>query len=124
MAAPPFFRYWIIGGEEKRFQLEVGAPIEREVAGDDRLRASRVPAGSCATVVHVGHPDRLEKSLARLEGWIENRGLQVAPHTRNGEVVWDGRFEFYPTDPTVEPDRERWEIEVAYLLASDTGKTQ
>lgn len=79
LAAPPFLRYWIIGGEEKRFPLEVGAPIEREVAGDDPLQASRVPAGSCATVVHVGHPDRLEGSLARLEGWIENRGLQVGP---------------------------------------------
>lgn len=48
----------------------------------------------------------------------------MAQHTRNEEVVWDGRFEFYPTDPAVEPDPERWEIEVAYLLASDAGETQ
>lgn len=101
----------------------MGAPIHREVSGDGRVKAGRVPAGSYATVVHVGHPDRLEESLDRLEGWIEDRGLKVAQHTRNGEVVWDGRFEFYPTDPAVEPDPERWEIEVAYLLASDNGET-
>lgn len=98
-------------------------PIHREVSGGGRVKAGRVPAGSYATVVHVGHPDRLEESLDRLEGWIEDRGLKVAQHTRNGEVVWDGRFEFYPTDPAVEPDPERWEIEVAYLLASENGET-
>lgn len=120
----PFFRYRTIGDEEKRFHLEIGAPFEREISGDGRMRAGRVPAGSYATVVHVGHPDRIGESLDRLEGWIEDRGLKVAQLTWNGQVVWDGCFEFYPTDPAVEPDRERWEIEVAHLRASDAGETQ
>lgn len=68
LAAPPSFATGPIGGQDKRFQLEVGAPIEREVSGDGRMRAGRVPTGFYATVVHVGHPDRIRESLDRLEG--------------------------------------------------------
>ncbi|MFP3914518.1 MAG: GyrI-like domain-containing protein [Actinomycetota bacterium] len=118
LTAPPFFRYWVIGDTEKRFQLEIGVPIDREVDGDDRVRPGRIPAGSYATAVHEGHPDRLEGTSSRLEDWIGRQGLEVALRSQGGEEVWEGRFEFYPTDPRVEPDASRWEVEVAYLLAS------
>jgi hypothetical protein len=41
---------------------------------------------------------------------------------KGGDEVWGGRFEFYLTDPAEQPDREKWSIEIAYLLRDDPAE--
>ncbi|MGK7376242.1 GyrI-like domain-containing protein [Planococcus sp. 1R117A] len=115
----PFYRYWCIGNDDTEYSLEVGVPIERMASGDDRVIASFIPGGSYATAVHHGHPDQLEHSLKALEEWTAREELEIDKRWEEDEVIWNGRFEFYLTDPELEPDLFKWKIEIAFLLLRD-----
>lgn len=118
-AGEPFYRYWCIGSNEAEFSLEVGVPVERMLAGDERVIASFIPGGSYATALHQGHPDQLEQSLKQLEEWAEKEVLEIDKRFEGHDEIWNGRFEFYLTDPEIEPDLYKWQIEIAFLLLRD-----
>jgi effector-binding domain-containing protein len=61
-AGPPFFRYWVIGDLDNKFEIEVGVLVRSAVSGDGRVISGSVPGGSYATLVHTGQPDRLVRS--------------------------------------------------------------
>jgi effector-binding domain-containing protein len=115
----PFYRYWCIGSEDAEFSLEVGVPIARMVAGDERVVASFIPGGSYAIAVHQGHPDQLEISLKQLEEWTKKEELDIDKRWEADDEIWNGRFEYYLTDPELEPDLHKWQIEIAFLLMQD-----
>jgi effector-binding domain-containing protein len=117
-AGPLFFRYLTIGDMEKPFDLEVGVPVVEPIEGDDRVVTGSVPAGTYATLVHHGHPDKLYDSCAALEEWAERKGVTFQTSVENDKSVWGGRFEFYLTNPAEQPDMSKWSTEVAYLVAS------
>lgn len=116
LAGPPFFRYWTIGDHARPFSLAVGAPLDRAVPCEGSVVSGQIPAGKYATAIHRGHPDRLTSTLEALDQWLTREGIRPRHEVIDGEMNWSGRFEFYRTDPATEPDLERWEIEVAYLL--------
>ncbi|MDN7226301.1 GyrI-like domain-containing protein [Planococcus sp. N064] len=115
----PFYRYWCIGSEDAEFSLEVGVPIERMVTGDERVIASFIPGGSYAIAVHQGPPDQLGISLKQLEEWTKKEELDIDKRWEADDEIWNGRFEYYLTDPELEPDLHKWQIEIAFLLMQD-----
>lgn len=115
----PFYRYWLIGGEDENYQLEVGIPIERMISGNDRIIASTIPGGYYVTTMHSGHPDLLEYTLEVLEQWSKREELEFDKRWEGEDEIWNGRFEFYLTDPDEEPDPDKWQIEIAFLLMRD-----
>jgi len=115
-AGPPFFRYHVIGDQDIPFRLDVGWPVGSAVSGDERVRAGVIPAGSYVSSIHKGHPDELLWSLASLANWITERGLMPALEATEAGIKWQGRYEFYLTNPEEQPDLDQWEIEIAYLL--------
>jgi len=115
----PFYRYWCIGSDDTDFSLEVGVPVERMVTGDERIISSFVPGGSYAIAVHHGHPDQLETSLKQLEEWTKKEELDIDKRWEADDEIWNGRFEYYLTDPELEPDLYKWQIEIAFLLMQD-----
>lgn len=119
LAGPPFFRYRRLGDEASAIDLEVGVPTERAVDGDGRVLTSSVPEGTYAVVEHEGHPDELQQSHEALQEWTANEGIELARRADGEEDVWDGRFEFYLTDPEEQPDRSQWTTEIAYLVWDD-----
>ena len=118
-AGPPFFRYWCLGDPEGKYKLEVGVPVERMVSGNQRVVASYIPGGTYLTALHKGHPDNLEKSLEALEKWALQEDLAIDKRWEGEEEIWNGRFEFYVTDPETEPDLNKWAIKIAFLLMRD-----
>ncbi|MDQ0428924.1 effector-binding domain-containing protein [Planomicrobium stackebrandtii] len=118
-AGTPFFRYWCLGDSEGKYKMEVGLPVKRMVSGDDRVVASFIPGGSYLSALHKGHPDNLEKSLAALEQWALQEELDIDKRWEGQEEIWNGRFEFYVTDPETEPDLNKWAIRIAFLLMRD-----
>lgn len=118
-AGAPFFRYWCMGDAEGKYKMEVGVPVKRMVSGDDRVVASFIPGGSYLSALHKGHPDNLEKSLAALEQWAFQEGLDIDKRWEGEEEIWNGRFEFYVTDRAAEPDLNKWAIRIAFLLMRD-----
>ncbi|MGI2327539.1 GyrI-like domain-containing protein [Planococcus sp. YIM B11945] len=114
-----FYRYWIIGNEEEQFHVEVGVPIERMIVGDERVIASSLPGGAYVTALHHGHPDGLDQSFAELEKWAQKEGLELDKRYEGETEIWNGRFECYLSDPSIEPDLNRWEIQLSFLLMPD-----
>lgn len=121
IVGPPFIRYWTIGDHERPSRVQVGVPIARGVPCMDRILSGTIPAGRYATATHTGHPDDLFEIESQLVKWMESKGLTPATHPEDGGVRWDGRFQFFPTDPREEPDPTKWKIEVAVLLTGDAG---
>ena len=115
-AGAPFIRFRVLGDEDRAFDLEVGVPVAEPVAGDGRVVAGTVPGGAYATLIHQGHPDRLEEARAELRAWVREQGLALALEEGAEGEVWDGFFESFLTDPARESRPEKWSTEVAYLL--------
>lgn len=89
-----FGRYF--GEPTDTVDLEVGFGTDREVQPEGEVRASVLPAGRAARVVHVGSYEGLGESWGRLYGWIVDQGLTAA----------DWMWEEYVTMPTPETDPE------------------
>ena len=68
-AGAPFFRYWIIGDEDQRFQLEVGVPLDRLHRGDGRIQAGTMPKGT---------------ALPLFTGDIPTSCMRLMPRWKNG----------------------------------------
>jgi effector-binding domain-containing protein len=109
-----FYRHHVVGGFDEPFSVEVGVPVAELVAGDGRVVAGAKPAGRYVVAVHHGHPDGIAKSHQALVEWAAGQGVPLA---RDGHV-WGGMFESYRTDPAVEPDPDKWETELAYLVSA------
>lgn len=118
-AGPLFYRYWIIGNEEKTSNVELGIPVERMVTGNERIVASFIPGGSYVTALHRGHPDHLAKSHNELEIWAKKEGLELDRRLEGEVEIWNGRFESYLTEFQKEPELEKWKIRICYLLLRD-----
>lgn len=101
-------------------EVEAGAPVTVAVEGDGRVISGVLPAGRYATVLHVGHPDGLVNATQELLDWAAGQGLtwDVSPDEADeaGER-WGCRLEIYLTDPTEEPDMNKWETRLAFRLA-------
>lgn len=108
-----FYRHRVVGGMDEKFEVEVGVPVAAEIHGDGRVVAGAKPEGRYAVRVHHGHPDNIRFTHQDLVAWATEQG---SPPVRDGEV-WVGMFESYLTNPDDEPDPDRWETELAYLVS-------
>ncbi len=108
-----FYHHRVIGGFDEKFSVEVGVPVAEPVEGDGRVLAGAKPAGRYVVAVHHGHPDGIARSHQALVEWAGRQGVPLA---KDGDV-WGGMFESYRTDPEVEPDPDKWETELAYLVS-------
>lgn len=124
IAGAPFLRYRRID-MERELVVECGVPVAAPVDGADAgvtdvitdVFTDVVPAGRYATLLHVGHPDQLVARNGELLAWADAQGLRFdVSDTPDGEV-WGARLEVLLTDPTVQPDMDKWETQLAFRLA-------
>lgn len=119
-AAPsgaPIVRYLVID-MEALLDIEVGLPVATALAGDSRVTAGVLPAGRYATLIYTGIDNGIEGNWALLK-WGAQQGLvwdSWATEKGNG---FGARFESFLTNPDEEPDRAKWETEVAIRLADN-----
>jgi effector-binding domain-containing protein len=113
---PLFYRYRVIGDMDVPFEVEVGVVAPEAVEGDGRVIAGSIPAGRYAMLTHIGHPDDLFESITALRRWAADRGIAWDIRQEGESEVWGGCFEFYLSDPAVEPDMDKWSIELAYRV--------
>jgi len=115
-AGAPFWKYDLIdmGGI---MVVEVGAPVAAPVEGDDQVRAGTIPSGRYAMLRYTGHPSGLYDATAFLRKWADDQNLTWdMKQTPDGEQ-WAARLEIYETDPSVEPDMNKWTTQLAFRLA-------
>jgi effector-binding domain-containing protein len=116
-AGAPFLRYHSIDMPADRLDVEAGVPVAAPVEGEGDIVAGRLPAGRYAAVRHHGHPDQLRGVVEGLLAWGEDQGLKW-DMSRDGDTEqWGCRLELYQTDPRVEPDMSKWDIDLEFRLA-------
>lgn len=115
----PLYRYWYSGDGAEPITLEVGVLVDRMSVGDERILISTIPGGSYLKAVHRGHPDNLPESYDELIKWAREENLEFDMRWESDYEIWNGRFEIFLTDPQIEPNPEKWEIEILLLLVRD-----
>ncbi|NIJ54422.1 GyrI-like domain-containing protein [Dyadobacter arcticus] len=95
---------------------EVGFTVHALVQGDGRIVGGAFPAGTYASIVYTGDFKNMMEGHMALESWIKTQGLKEKTTTSEGLVEWGGRTEFYLIDPDNEPDPNKWQTEIMFLL--------
>lgn len=110
----PFFKFNVID-MARGLEVEVGFPVGRPVAGDDRVLTGVLPAGRYATVTYRGSPDGLMGATAALLEWGAKEGIEWDVSQTPAGEKWGARLEIYETDPPA--DMAEWTTELAFRLA-------
>ena len=84
--------------------VECAMPVASPVAGAGRVQAGELPAGTAATVTHIGPYDTLPETWGALTAWIQAQGLEPAAPP----------WEVYVTDPGAEPDSSKWRTDIFF----------
>ena len=114
-AGAPFARYLVID-MEALLDMEVGVPVATVPSGDDRICAGVLPAGRYASLVYTGIDLGIKANWALLKWGVETGLVWDTWKTEQGEA-FGARLESFLTNPDEEPDRAKWETEVAIRLA-------
>ena len=113
----PFVRY-LTTDMANKLDIEVGFPVSSSMPGDERVSAGRLPAGRYAVLLYTGPYRKLVKVTAGLLEWAKKENI-IWKTTKIDHVEWwEGRVEWYPTDPAAEPDPQKWRTELAFLTAN------
>jgi effector-binding domain-containing protein len=115
-AGAPFFRFNSIDMDAES-EVEAGMPVVSMPEPEGDIGIAVLPAGHYVTVTHVGHPDQLFGVITAVREWAEREGLEWDMTVVDGVERWACRLESYLTDPRVEPDMSKWEVELAFRLA-------
>jgi effector-binding domain-containing protein len=102
---------------ERQLEIETGVPVADPVPGEGRVFMGVLPAGRYATLTHIGPYDDLIDANEALQQWAREQRLEWAMSETDEGDRFESRFEVYVTDPGDEPNPEKWETEVVYLLA-------
>jgi effector-binding domain-containing protein len=103
--SPAFALFHEVPGDT--LDLEVGFITDRLVQPGRGVAAGSLPGGRAARLTHLGSFDGLESSWARLESWIQARGLSARPD----------RWESYVTKPSPEMSPRDLRTDLTWPLA-------
>jgi len=113
----PLIRYLVID-MEALLDIEVGWPVATALPGDGRVTAGMLPAGRYASLIYTGIDNGIEGNWALLK-WGAQQGLAWDSWKAEKGEGFGARFESFLTNPDEEPDRAKWETEVAIRLADN-----
>jgi effector-binding domain-containing protein len=115
-AGAPFMRYYVIN-MAGNMDVELGVPVAAPLAGDARVAPGVIPAGRYATLVYRGVTG-IAGNKALVEWAAKNKIAWDRWDDPNGDA-FHARVEHFLTDPADEPNRKKWETEVAIRLADE-----
>lgn len=107
-ASAPFARYHSFGDT---VDLEAGVIVTAPFEGDGDVKPGELPGGPAAIAIHAGSYETLSATYDAMQRWLEANPAQEP----NG-----GPWELYITDPSAEPDPNKWLTEVIFPLKSNT----
>jgi hypothetical protein len=115
-AGAPFMRYHVID-MAGNMDVELGVPVASALPGDGRIASGIIPAGRYASLVYTG-VNGIKGNKALLDWAAKNNIRWDRWDDQNGDA-FGARVEYFLTDPAEQPDRKKWETEVAIRLADD-----
>jgi effector-binding domain-containing protein len=118
-ARAPFIRY-LTTDMARKLDLEVGIPVAKHMQGDGRISTGVFPAGHYAVAVYSGPYEGLVSATAQFLDWAKQNHVAWQTTLKDNVEWWEGRVEFYITDPASEPDPQKWQTELAFLVVNTT----
>ncbi|HEX5809157.1 MAG TPA: GyrI-like domain-containing protein [Anaerolineales bacterium] len=116
-SGPALIRY-LTTDMSTELDIDVGFTTDKAVKGDERITAGVLPAGKYATLLYTG-PYKgkgiLKATVALLE-WAKANNVKWDTSKRKAVEWWNGRVEFYTSDPAVEKDPTKFKTELAFLV--------
>lgn len=100
----PFALYHLMNEEE--IDLECGMPISGGFEENTTVKTGTLPALTCACIDFYGDYSNLEDGHKVLQEWVETHGFNLV----------SAPMEFYLTDPSQEPDPEKWLTRICYPI--------
>jgi effector-binding domain-containing protein len=116
-SGPALIRY-LTTDMSKELDIDVGFTVDRAVKGDERITADFLPAGRYATLLYTG-PYRgkgIFKATVALLEWAKENEVRWDTSRKKGIEWWNGRAEFYFSDPAIEKDPTKFKTELAFLV--------
>ncbi len=116
-SGPAIIRFFTIDMPAK-LEIEVGFAIDRALPGDERIFVDVLPAGQYATLLYTGpvKGKGVYKATVALMEWANENNIAWNTSIRDGVEWWNGRAEFYLTDPAKEPDPKKYRTELVFLV--------
>lgn len=92
-------------------------PITAALDGAGDIVRGVLPPGRYATLTYVGHPAGLADATTALLDWAAGQDLKWDMTPGDSGERWGSRLEIYLTDPSQEPDMNKWATQLAFRLA-------
>ncbi|MCU0504250.1 MAG: GyrI-like domain-containing protein [Chloroflexi bacterium] len=100
-SGPPFVIYHGMPSDDDPFDIEVCAPVARAVGAPEGWAVTELPAGTFATLLHVGPYDTIGAAYSAMMAWVEASSVTVVGPPR----------EVYLSEPDTPPERIRTVVE-------------
>jgi hypothetical protein len=110
---PPFLRFNVIDMRGK-MDITYGIPVGEALAGNGYVTGDVLVAGRYASLIYSGSGIAGNKALIE---WVRGNGMDFDRWDTQEGDNFRCRYESHLTDPSVEPRKSRWKIEVAIKLA-------
>jgi effector-binding domain-containing protein len=95
-SGPPFFSY--VKMEGKQMRVKVGILTDSNVSSDESVEVGSFPEGNYMVATYKGDYSNLYNVHSRLEEWRVKNGIRLS-----GPLT-----EFYPSDPAIETNPDKW----------------
>ena len=115
-AGPDFFLYKSMN-DRGELECVVGFTVHEPVRGEGHISPGSFPAGTYASLVYTGDFKDMMTGHVALENWINEQRLSEKTEKSGDTTSWGGRTELYLVDPEFEPDPNKWQTEISFLLA-------
>jgi effector-binding domain-containing protein len=113
----PLIRYFVVDYDTGEVEVDVGVPVNaKNLPADDRVHPARIPAGTFATVIHLGSYDGLVNTTAALLEWARQKNVRWQVDAERKVTRWNGRVEHYNVGPPDEPNPKHWQTEISILV--------
>jgi effector-binding domain-containing protein len=105
---PAIIRY-LTTDMSKKLDMDVGFAIDQAIPGDKRILVDELPAGEYATLVYTGpyKGKGIFKATVTLLDWAAEHHIAWDVSTQNNVEWWNGRVEWYLSNPQQESDPKK-----------------
>jgi Transcriptional regulator, effector-binding domain/component len=116
-SGPAIIRY-LTTDMSKALDIDVGFTVDKAVKGDDRITSDFLPAGRYATLLYTGpyKGKGIFNATVTLLEWAKENKITWNTSKKKGVEWWNGRTEFYFSDPATEKDPKKFKTELAFLV--------
>ena len=116
-SGPAIIRY-LTTDMSKELDIDVGFTVDRAVKGNDRITADFLPAGRYVTLLYTGpyKGKGIFKATVALLEWAKGNKVKWDTSKKKGVEWWNGRAEYYFSDPATEKDPSKFKTELAFLV--------